>query len=339
MEIREIPGSNGYLVDETGVVYNSRMERLSLTRTSGGYIHCSLGVEIPDLGFGRFSVHRLVAWTFLLETKLPEHVHVNHRDSNPSNNTVRNLEWVTSSENNIHSEISRKGNLYPCVGAWIDGVPIGSFKNIHEAAAEYLLDDPLCIWDAIRFKKELEIEGIGQVMFTHLTWRMRKLFPKSKQLVAKAALVESRPVKLRDISTGEVSTFATLTQAAIATACKNNEVFRAAQPSAVLRLLKKQWQVAYLENEFAPVTDSELESALNRGAKDVVAYQVESHQYFIFESAQAFMMQFNLMNERRIFIRSLTTGKLKYISGWAVILLSPENVARLRQFVECPDSV
>lgn len=46
-----------------------------------------------------FLVHRLVALAFLGDKG---HLQVNHKDLNPKNNHVSNLEWVTQSENNFH---------------------------------------------------------------------------------------------------------------------------------------------------------------------------------------------------------------------------------------------
>lgn len=49
----------------------------------------------------RFQVHRLVALAFIHNPLNKECV--NHIDGNPANNNLLNLEWVTYSENEIHS--------------------------------------------------------------------------------------------------------------------------------------------------------------------------------------------------------------------------------------------
>ena len=46
-------------------------------------------------------IHRLVAEAFLPNPL--NRTEVNHKDSNPANNTIENLEWVSSSENTKHA--------------------------------------------------------------------------------------------------------------------------------------------------------------------------------------------------------------------------------------------
>ena len=49
----------------------------------------------------RFSAHRLVTQAFLENPKGLEQV--NHKDGNPSNNSLRNLEWVSNRQNTQHA--------------------------------------------------------------------------------------------------------------------------------------------------------------------------------------------------------------------------------------------
>lgn len=52
-----------------------------------------------------YFVHRLVAMAFL-GTPGHEQTDVNHRDCNPSNNTLGNLEWATRKENMVHASVN-----------------------------------------------------------------------------------------------------------------------------------------------------------------------------------------------------------------------------------------
>lgn len=56
----------------------------------------------------RFQVHQLVGKAFI-ENKL-QLPFINHKDNDPSNNCVDNLEWVTHSGNMIHAQ--KQGRLY-----------------------------------------------------------------------------------------------------------------------------------------------------------------------------------------------------------------------------------
>lgn len=78
-------------------VFKSAVKKLQISNT--GYHRVFLCLE--NRKSKPFSVHRLVAKAFL------EHIEgrdiVNHLDGNKLNNIVTNLEWVTVSENTLHS--------------------------------------------------------------------------------------------------------------------------------------------------------------------------------------------------------------------------------------------
>ena len=85
------------LVGSNGCVMNEAGGKLKPYTTRCGY-EC---VRFRHAG-NRFakSVHRLVASAFLISNGKPC---VNHIDGNKKNNTVKNLEWVTHSENVLHA--------------------------------------------------------------------------------------------------------------------------------------------------------------------------------------------------------------------------------------------
>ena len=80
-----------------------------------------------------FAVHRLVANAYIPNpSKFPE---VNHKDSNPHNNCVDNLEWCTRKENLLHSykTLSPVRNFKKCL-LYYDEVLVGCFDGIVPAA-------------------------------------------------------------------------------------------------------------------------------------------------------------------------------------------------------------
>lgn len=104
--IRWIAGYEGlYLINTNGAIYSfvsNRLLRYGYLR--GGY---SFVILVKNKEKKIFRVNRLVASTFLgnnLKTKLV----VNHKDENPRNNKVENLEWITQKENCNYGSRNKK---------------------------------------------------------------------------------------------------------------------------------------------------------------------------------------------------------------------------------------
>lgn len=95
---------------------------LNYNKSNRGYLQVCLTKEGKSK---TYTVHRLVAKAFLPNLKNKKQV--NHIDGNKENNSIDNLEWVTSSENNKHAFITglnkpynmRKVNQYDLQGNFI----------------------------------------------------------------------------------------------------------------------------------------------------------------------------------------------------------------------------
>ena len=81
-------------IDKNGVVYPKKPKIMKQCFTSTGYLMVNLRNKY-------FKVHRLVGYAFL---KKDEHRnYINHKDGNPTNNVLENLEWCTQKENIRHA--------------------------------------------------------------------------------------------------------------------------------------------------------------------------------------------------------------------------------------------
>jgi hypothetical protein len=89
-----------YIVYENGKIWSNKSNKyLKQTKGKNGYV---------QVGYG--TLHRILAECFISN---PENKRcVNHKDGNKENNNLNNLEWVTDSENQLHSyrKLGRKIN-------------------------------------------------------------------------------------------------------------------------------------------------------------------------------------------------------------------------------------
>lgn len=83
-----------YEISSAGRVRRTDGRILKPWRTRNGYIHATL---CRDKAKKHVLIHRLVATAFIEKPQGKDVV--NHKNCNPSDNRVENLEWVTQSEN------------------------------------------------------------------------------------------------------------------------------------------------------------------------------------------------------------------------------------------------
>lgn len=127
---------------------NQCLEKIIKTGLSrNGYIKCKLHKDGKRY---YYNVHRLVALNFI--QNIDNKKEVNHKDGNKKNNSVENLEWVTSSENQKHAF---KNGLQKRV--------YGSAHKQSKKIKQLDLDGNIIkIWDSINtLKRELGYNNVG----------------------------------------------------------------------------------------------------------------------------------------------------------------------------------
>ena len=152
-----------YLVSDSGKSYSIKWHSIMRNHPNDrGYWGINL---CKDSVHSRKSMSRTVALAFIEDTPQNwEELEVNHKDENPANNRVDNLEWMTHEQNcnygshNAHISASNKGrkltdeqkaNLARAragkgtraiVQMDRDGTPIAEYSSIREAAAALDID-------------------------------------------------------------------------------------------------------------------------------------------------------------------------------------------------------
>jgi hypothetical protein len=96
---KSLPEYPAYKISSDGRIYSQYVKRMKQAYDQGGYKIVSLTDRKQKSR--RLHVHRLVALLYLSNRRnLPI---VNHKDGNPSNNDVSNLEWCSASQNTKHA--------------------------------------------------------------------------------------------------------------------------------------------------------------------------------------------------------------------------------------------
>ena len=138
---KSVPGFPKYKISNYGNIKNEK-KILKQTIIQGGYSSIKLNTETEKNK--KKLIHVLVAQTFIPN---PENKPtVNHKDHNKLNNTLDNLEWATSHEQNIHKRHSKNG-MCGARPVWrVD-------KNTNEKLQKYISITKAIEWLNIKSKK------------------------------------------------------------------------------------------------------------------------------------------------------------------------------------------
>jgi len=132
---KNIPGHPIHFITKDGRVYSTRLKNFLKPGNLAGYNVLSL----PDTDKVRHSykISRLVALAYITNAD-PEKTQVDHIDRNRLNDNVKNLRWVTPSENVKHAKADPnfKGASKPIVRYSLQGKYIETYKSVKAAGED-----------------------------------------------------------------------------------------------------------------------------------------------------------------------------------------------------------
>lgn len=102
---KDIKGYEGiYQINEFGIVKSFAQYKQGKIKKQQIDKHGYATILLYKNGlYKKYFIHRLVLSTFSPCENMNE-LHVNHKDANPLNNNIQNLEWTTQQENNTYIE-------------------------------------------------------------------------------------------------------------------------------------------------------------------------------------------------------------------------------------------
>jgi len=142
---------------------------------------------------------------------------------------------------------------------------------------------------------------------------------------------DKRPIKMRDIDTGEVFHYESIHDASIKLNKHSSHIYQAIPRWSYPRIFLKKYQVEYENNEFPILTKDQINKAKLHGARDVIAYDLISKKYYLFKSAKEFIKEFKL--SKASVTKTLALNKLKIIDNWVFAYGTITDMQRLSDFL------
>ena len=332
MLLREIPGTLGFVASSTGKIFDPSGVERSLYQNGDGYLGAS--VLVKEGLWVTFGVQRLVALAHVFCEGDPSLLTVNHIDHDISNNSADNLEWVSVKLNNVHASLMRTDNGRPTVLAIMPNGKYAFIRNLVEAS-ELLNRSIPDLWKAVKTGESID----GWFLSHHGTKdqipeELRKVNILTRDVFGRQP---ERSVKMKDVvGNGEILMFSTMNEAARHFDTSASHIYQTMFREGVVRLFRKKYLVVYGDEQFPSITPDEMELATGRGAKDVVAYNLEQKHYYIFSSASSFIAQTGL-SKKAVTTRlkkNADKGVLSQVDKWAFTYMVDGMTEMFKEFVD-----
>ncbi len=218
-----------YLVSNLGNVFSNHIKRnLKLQNNKHGYIYCNLSIK---KGSTKYSlIHRLVAEAFIPNPEnKPE---VNHIDGNKKNNSVDNLEWVTSKENIDHAFKNNLRNSKTLIKN-------GEIKSKKVYQLDINTKEILRVWNSAKqIKRELNYDDsyislcckLRKISYKGFIWRYEETLNENRDRKKtsaryKVVLLEEGKVINEFNSVDEVAKYFSINRNSVYRALNNNRKF------------------------------------------------------------------------------------------------------------------
>lgn len=307
--LKEIPNTCGFLASNTGEIYDPAGNLRKQYKNGDGY---STATVLTETGWVTFGVHRLVALAFIEPPEDPMQLTVNHKDSDKSNNDESNLEWITVKLNNIHHALS-KPPTRPMILVWKSNEAESILTESLDTAGHIAGCSAEDVWQAIvtgnacngySFKHQRSHDPVP----AHLR---KTTIPKRDRL----GMIPESPTKLRDIHTGEVTIYPTMTAAATAHGVLTGHLSAVARTPR-LSLFRGRYQVAYADREFRHYDYETLLNASRWGiGRPVAVIGVKRGEITHYPSASEFIAV-NELSKKAITVRLKRDGDLGSVSEY-----------------------
>lgn len=293
--LKEIPGTRGFLASDDGKIYDQAFTERKQYKNKDGY---STATVLTDRGWVTYGVHRLVALAHIEPPGEPFLLTVNHKDCDKSNNAVTNLEWLTVQFNNVHYALTNQPTR-PMILLWKGDESNAILAESINTAAELSGCSKDEIWNSIVYGNE-----INGYKFKHLRSsdpipaHLRKTtIPNRDRL----GMIPRSPTKMKDIHTGEVTFYPTMTAAAKAHGTLTGHLSAIAKTPR-LSLFRQQYQVAYADREFRDYSYEHMLNATRWGIARPVTMERSDGKAFFYPSANEFIAQ-NELSKKAISVR------------------------------------